>query len=123
AKGTISALRDSETTKEGNRMESIRIGNEAPDFDLPDDSGGRVSLSMHRGRIVVLFFYPRDDTTACTAEAISFTALKDDFAAAGAVLIGISPDSTARHAKFKKKHALDLVLAADEDKAVAQAYG
>ena len=101
----------------------IKIGDEAPDFDLPGDGGERVSLSAHRGSIVVLFFYPKDDTSGCTAEAVDFTALKPEFDAIGAALIGMSPDSARSHEKFRAKHGLAVTLAADEDKAVLQAYG
>lgn len=94
----------------------------APDFDLPTDEG-RVRLSQFRGQPVVLFFYPKDDTSGCTAEARDFSALKEGFEAAGAVVIGISPDSPASHAKFRKKHDLTVTLASDEDKSVANAYG
>lgn len=94
----------------------------APDFDLPTDEG-RVRLSQFRGQPVVLFFYPKDDTSGCTAEARDFSALKEEFEAAGAVVIGISPDSPASHAKFRKKHDLTVTLASDEDKSVANAYG
>jgi len=98
-------------------------GRKAPDFKLPDDSGKTLQLAKLKGRPVVVYFYPKDDTSGCTAEAKDFSCLADDFAAAGAEVIGISPDSPASHAKFKAKHDLGLRLAADEDKAVAQAYG
>lgn len=104
-------------------MTQIKIGDEAPDFDLPGDGGNRVALSQHRGSIVVLFFYPKDNTAGCTAEAVDFTALADEFAEAGAVLIGMSADSAKSHDRFKAKHALSMALAADEDKAVLEAYG
>jgi peroxiredoxin Q/BCP len=104
-------------------MEQIKPGEMAPDFDLPGDSGQRISLSAHRGSIVVLFFYPKDNTSGCTTEAIDFTALKSEFDAAGAVLIGLSPDSPKSHDKFKSKHQLDVKLASDEEKDVLGAYG
>lgn len=104
-------------------MEHIKVGDEAPDFDLPGDGGTRVSLSAHRGKIVVLFFYPKDDTAGCTVEAIDFTALKPDFEAAGAMLIGLSPDSAKSHDKFKKKHTLAVNLASDEEKTTLERYG
>lgn len=99
------------------------IGTVAPDFDLPRDGGGRVSLSEFSGRPVVLFFYPKDDTTGCTAESLAFTSLAADFEAAGAAVIGLSPDSVACHDRFKKKHDLSVVLASDEEKTTLQAYG
>ena len=104
-------------------MEHIATGDEAPDFTLPGSGGATVSLSAYRGRIVVLFFYPKDDTSGCTAEAVDFTALKPDFDAAGIVLIGMSPDSVKSHDKFRTKHGLTVELASDEDKTVLQTYG
>lgn len=98
-------------------------GRKAPDFKLPDDGGKTLQLTKLKGRPVVIYFYPKDDTSGCTAEAKDFSCLAGDFAAAGAEVIGISPDSPASHAKFKAKHDLGVRLAADEDKAVAQAYG
>lgn len=101
----------------------LQIGDRAPDFTLPTDTGDNIKLSKLKGSPIVLFFYPKDDTSGCTAEAKSFTELGPDFAAAGAKVIGISPDSAASHAKFKSKHGLDVVLAADEEKSVVEAYG
>ncbi|KSV66010.1 peroxiredoxin [Ensifer adhaerens] len=98
-------------------------GDVAPDFTLPRDGGGTISLSALRGRPVVLFFYPKDDTQACTLEAISFSEFADDFAAAGIALIGLSPDSVKKHDRFAKKHNLTVPLAADEEKSVVEAYG
>ena len=99
------------------------MGGEAPDFDLPGDGGRRIRLSAHRGKNVVLFFYPKDDTSGCTAEAVDFTALKPEFDKLGVFLIGVSPDSVKKHDKFKVKHGLDVALASDEDKEVVGAYG
>ncbi|WP_438748163.1 peroxiredoxin [Pararhizobium sp. O133] len=104
-------------------MANLTEGMIAPDFTLPRDGGGTVSLSQFRGKAVVLFFYPKDDTSGCTAESIAFTGLKDDFAAAGAVIIGLSPDSVKKHDKFAKKYDLSVILAADEEKAVVNTYG
>lgn len=104
-------------------MSQIDIGDQAPEFELPSDGGATISLGALRGSIVVLFFYPKDDTTGCTAEAIDFSALKPDFDAIGVQLVGISPDSVKRHDKFKSKHELTVALASDEDKNVLQAYG
>ncbi len=100
----------------------VEEGELAPDFDLPTEDG-RIRLSKLRGKPVVVYFYPKDDTSGCTAEARDFTALHTEFKAAGAEVIGISPDSAASHGKFRKKHDLSVVLASDEDKAIAQAYG
>lgn len=95
----------------------------APDFDLPRDGGGSLRLSGLRGKSVVLFFYPKDDTSGCTQEAIEFSGLKVEFAAAGAVLVGMSPDSARKHDKFKAKHGLTVDLVSDENKETLEAYG
>ena len=94
----------------------------APDFELPTEDGS-VRLSQFRGRPVVVYFYPKDDTSGCTAQARDFSALSPEFKAAGVRVIGISPDSPVSHAKFRKKHDLDVLLASDEDKSVSNAYG
>ena len=101
----------------------LNVGDKAPDFDLPRDGGGRLRLADFAGKPLVLFFYPKDDTTACTTESISFTALAADFAKAGAAILGISPDTVKSHDKFVKKYALTVPLASDEEKAMATAYG
>jgi len=101
---------------------NLDVGDLAPDFDLPTDAGA-VRLNALRGQFVVLFFYPKDDTTGCTAEALDFNRLAPRFAKAGAALIGVSPDSVQRHVKFKRKHGLALTLAADPDHAALEAYG
>ena len=93
----------------------LNEGDLAPDFDLPLDELRRISLSALRGKKVALYFYPKDDTSGCTAEAIAFNRLKRDFEAAGAVVVGVSPDSAASHKKFKSKHELDIALAADPE--------
>ena len=101
----------------------VRDGDIAPDFALPTDSGEKVKLSQLRGKQVVLYFYPKDDTSGCTVEAKDFSSLAPDFRKAKIEIIGVSPDSVESHAKFRKKHDLDVQLAADGDKAVANAYG
>lgn len=101
----------------------IYEGKKAPDFVLPDDNGGEVRLSKLKGRPVVLYFYPKDGTSGCTQEAKDFSCLAGEFAAAGAELIGISPDGLKSHQKFKTKHDLALRLLSDEEKTVATAYG
>jgi peroxiredoxin Q/BCP len=99
------------------------IGQDAPDFELPADGGGTIALSALKGKAVVLYFYPKDDTSGCTTEAVAFTALLPDFEKAGATVIGISPDSAKSHDKFKAKHKLGVRLAADEEKTALEAYG
>lgn len=102
---------------------ALNEGNPAPDFTLPTDGGGSLTLSGLRGRKIVLYAYPQDDTTSCTNEALSFDALHDDFAAAGTTVIGISPDSVKRHDKFKQKYDLKLTLVSDEERKAIEAYG
>jgi thioredoxin-dependent peroxiredoxin len=101
----------------------LNDGDKAPDFSLPDSEGTPFKLSKLKGRPVVLYFYPKDDTPGCTTEAKDFSCLIDQFTAAGAQVVGVSPDSAASHAKFKAKHELTVHLVADEEKAVATAYG
>ena len=104
-------------------MTELSLGDPAPAFNLPLAGGGSASLANLAGKAVVLYFYPRDDTSGCTAEAIDFSRLKPDFAAAGATVIGVSPDSIAKHGKFKAKHDLSVDLAADEERRTIEAYG
>lgn len=99
------------------------LGTPAPAFELPCNAGGTVNLDAYKGQAVVVYFYPKDDTPGCTKEALGFTEAKADFAAAGATVIGISKDSAAKQDKFIAKHALDVILGADEDGAVCEAYG
>jgi peroxiredoxin Q/BCP len=98
-------------------------GSRAPAFTLPGDGGQTLSLTAFKGRPVVLYFYPKDDTPGCTKEAIAFSEARDDFAACDAVVIGVSKDSVARHDKFKAKHALSVALASDEAGKVIEKYG
>ncbi len=102
---------------------TLEPGDKAPPFALSTDGGGEISLSGLRGKTVVLYFYPKDDTSGCTAEAIAFSGDAKAFQKAGAVVIGVSKDSVASHDKFKAKHKLAVTLAADEDIKVAEAYG
>lgn len=104
-------------------MADLTAGDMAPDFTLPRDGGGTVSLAEMRGSPVVLYFYPKDDTSGCTTEALAFSALADKFAEAGAKVIGLSPDPVKSHDKFVAKHDLSVILASDEEKAVLSAYG
>jgi peroxiredoxin Q/BCP len=102
---------------------ALEVGDKAPGFDLPTDGGGRFRLNAQRGKAVVIYFYPKDDTSGCTLEAIDFSGRRRDFERAGATIVGISPDSVRDHDKFKAKHDLTIALAADEDKETAEAYG
>ncbi|MFD1158459.1 peroxiredoxin [Roseovarius aestuarii] len=95
----------------------------APDFTLPRDRGGEVLLSSLRPGKVVLFFYPRDDTSGCTKEAIAFSGMMDTFAKAGVTVLGISKDSIASHDKFRDKHDLTVTLLSDADGDVCERYG
>jgi len=104
-------------------MAELTPGDAAPLFSLPADDGGTVRLTELRGKIVVLFFYPQDNTETCTAEAIDFSRHRDAFTEAGAVVIGISPDSLKKHANFRKKHGLTTPLASDEAREAIEAYG
>ena len=97
-------------------------GDKAPDFDLPT-ADGRVSLAGLKGKAVVLYFYPKDDTSGCTAEAQGFTAAAGDFAKAGATVVGVSKDSAASHGKFQAKYGLDLTLGSAKDDDVVERYG
>ena len=101
----------------------VREGDLAPDFTLRSDSGEEVSLSSLRGRLVVLYFYPRDDTPGCTAQACGIRDAYAEFERAGAVVLGISPDTEAKHVKFKKKYDLPFTLVADPEHEVAERYG
>lgn len=96
---------------------------ESPGFCPPRDGSGTISLKDFAGRKLVLYFYPKDDTSGCTLEAKNFNAMKADFAAAGAEIVGVSADSVASHDKFKAKYGLDFALASDESKAMLEAYG
>jgi len=98
-------------------------GEAAPPFALAADGGGRVSLADFRGRKLVLYFYPKADTSGCTKEAQDFTALKKDFEKAGATVVGVSADPTKEHDKFKEKYGLDLTLASDEARKTVEDYG
>ena len=98
-------------------------GDKAPDFNLPDAQGKLVSLSDLKGKQVVLYFYPKDDTSGCTIEAKDFSCMVDEFGKLGTVVIGMSPDSLKSHSKFAAKHELKVGLLADEGKTTLQAYG
>ena len=102
---------------------TLSIGIRAPDFSLPATDGREISLDGLKGRKVVLYFYPKDDTSGCTLEAQNFQALKAQFATADTEIVGVSPDSLKSHDKFRAKYSLDFTLASDEATAMLQAYG
>lgn len=104
-------------------MAELNVGDAAPDFDLPTDGGGRISLGGLKGHPFVIYFYPKDDTSGCTSEAKAFSEMKAQFETAGARLIGVSKDSPHSHDKFKAKYDLTLTLASDEDGAMLERYG
>ncbi|WP_336488611.1 peroxiredoxin [Methylobacterium nigriterrae] len=101
----------------------LDTGDQAPDFELPGAGGEAIALSGLKGHKVVLYFYPKDDTSGCTLEAQGFNALQDAFAAADARVIGVSPDSVKSHDKFRAKYGLTVPLASDEAKGMLEVYG
>ena len=101
----------------------VEEGETAPDFTLRADDGGEVTLSALRGKPVVLYFYPKDDTSGCTKEACAFRDRRAELAAAGAALLGVSPDDVASHVRFRDKYSLNFPLLADPDHKVAERYG
>jgi peroxiredoxin Q/BCP len=115
-------LHDATARREEARVAVVE-GEPAPDFTLASDAGEDVTLSSLRGRPVVLYFYPRDDTTGCTAQACGIRDAYAEFERAGAVVLGVSPDSVASHAKFRAKYELPFTLLADPDHEVAERYG
>lgn len=104
-------------------MTTLNIGDTAPDFDLPTDGDGNVSLKKLAGKNVILYFYPKDDTPGCTIEAKEFRDLMADFKKLDAVIIGLSKDSVKSHDKFKEKFCLPFILASDEDIKTCNDYG
>jgi peroxiredoxin Q/BCP len=101
----------------------VEEGQEAPDFELASDAGERVRLSQFRGNPVVLYFYPKDDTPGCTAQACGIRDSFDDFEQRGAVVLGVSPDDESSHVRFKQKYGLPFTLLADPDHEVSEQYG
>ncbi len=101
----------------------LAVGDVAPDFTLPDDTGKMVRLSEFRGRKVVLYFYPKDDTPGCTKEACGFRDMYPAYTEAGAVILGVSPDDVKSHVKFKQKYNLPFTLLADPEHRVIEQYG
>ena len=104
-------------------MTDLTPGTPAPDFSLPRDGGGKVSLDDMKGKKVVLYFYPKDDTSGCTKEAIGFTEHLDAFHAANAEVLGVSKDPVKKHDKFRDKHGLKVTLLSDEEGDVCERYG
>ena len=102
---------------------TLTVGDKAPAFNLPTDGGGTLALKDLKGKTVVLYFYPKDDTPGCTTEAQGFRDAIKDFEKAGAVIVGASKDSVARHDKFKAKYDLPFHLVSDEDGTLCEAYG
>jgi peroxiredoxin len=102
---------------------TLAAGDPAPDFDLPTDGGGHTKLADFKGRKLVLYFYPKDDTSGCTSEAQGFSEAAKAFADAGAAVVGVSKDSVKSHDKFKAKYGLDLILGSDAEGAAVEAYG
>jgi thioredoxin-dependent peroxiredoxin len=107
----------------GKLSKKLGPGDKAPDFELPNDTGKKISLASFAGKKLALYFYPKDDTSGCTKEAIDFNGLRGEFEKVGTAILGVSPDSAASHTKFKTKHKLALALASDESKAMLEAYG
>jgi len=102
---------------------TLSIGDKAPDFSMPSDAGGTVSLSDFKGRYLVLYFYPKDDTPGCTKEAIGFSETKGEFDALNTSILGISKDTPAKHDKFIAKHDLKVGLGSDESGEMVESYG
>ena len=101
----------------------LNVGDKAPSFSLATDGGGRISLKDLSGKPIVLYFYPKDDTSGCTREAVAFTALLPKFSRLGVQVVGVSKDSVESHDKFKSKHDLGVVLGSDPDGKVVESYG
>lgn len=102
---------------------TVEVGEAAPAFELETDGGGTVSLQELRGRKFVLYFYPKDDTPGCTREACAFRDAMPEFEKLGVTVIGVSPDSTQKHARFRQKYDLPFTLASDPEHKAAEAYG
>lgn len=107
----------------GDAMTSLKEGDVAPEFELPDDAGRTVALSQFRGRKVVLYFYPKDDTPGCTTQAREFEAMRKEFEGRNVAILGVSPDDVESHRNFKEKYGLAFPLLADVGHQVAERYG
>ena len=104
-------------------MTELKIGDTAPNFCLPDPERGEICLEDQRGNWVILYFYPKDNTSGCTLEALEFTAAEDEFKEKNAIILATSPDSLRSHTKFRDRHALSINLLSDPEKKTLQAYG
>lgn len=104
-------------------MTELKVGDKAPEFCLEDPERGEVCLNDQKGKWVVLYFYPKDNTKGCTMEALEFTAAEDDFKSKNAIILGVSPDSLKSHMKFREKHDLSINLLSDSEKIVLESYG
>lgn len=104
-------------------MNNLTIGQNAPEFSLPTDDGDTVTPSALKGKSIILYFYPKDDTSGCTAQAVAFSVLIEAFNAANAIVIGVSKDSLKSHTKFRDKYELKIKLASDVDTQVAEHFG
>jgi thioredoxin-dependent peroxiredoxin len=104
-------------------MSDVTVGQIAPNFWLPTDDEDSVTLTSLKGKTIILYFYPKDDTTGCTAQAISFSVLKSAFETANAVIVGVSKDKLASHKKFRQKYDLRIILGSDFERDTAQTYG
>jgi peroxiredoxin Q/BCP len=123
AKKSSPAKKAAKAPAKGNPVKGLKVGDRAPDFTLPTDGSADVTLSGLRGKAVVLYFYPRDDTPGCTVEACTFNDNLPDFSRLNAEIIGVSKDNEASHARFRTKYKLGFRLAADTETKVAKAYG
>ncbi len=103
--------------------QELKAGDRAPAFKMPSDGGGQITSASLKGKPYVLYFYPKDDTSGCTKEAIAFSAAQKRFDALGVTVIGVSKDSVASHDRFKSKHKLTITLASDPETATAALYG
>ena len=101
----------------------LKTGEKAPDFSLASDGNHQIDLKSYLGKNVVLYFYPKDDTSGCTQEALDFNALRHEFEKSETVILGVSPDPVKKHDKFKAKYELDFLLLSDEDKSMLSLYG
>jgi peroxiredoxin Q/BCP len=121
--GRATMLRRPGNGKDWSMANVLQAGDPAPDFTLPRDGKGEISFGAFKGKTLVLYFYPKDDTSGCTAEAIAFNGLAKEFAAAGAAVVGASPDPVKAHDKFRDKYELGFPLVSDESKQLLEAYG